>query len=256
LGTEIEGFTEPYRTVNVGATEVGIVSEIKVREGDRITKGQTLATLDQDVHLALLAIAAASMDSTGRLDSAKAELDLRRVKLAKLEQLGARGHARQEEVERARADVAIAAANVRAVEEDLLIRRLEYDKIRAQHRRRTVRAPIDGIVAQVHKEVGEPIAPNDPQVLMLVQLTKLRATFSVPREDAAHVRVNNPVTIRFAPSNIEAKGVVEFVSPTIDAESGTVRIKVRIDNPSERYPSGARCTMVVPNHYRDVAASK
>ena len=65
----------------MGATEVGIVHEMKVREGDRVTKGQVLARLDQDVHLALLAIAAANMDTTGRLDSAKAELELRRVKL-------------------------------------------------------------------------------------------------------------------------------------------------------------------------------
>lgn len=243
---DVEGFTEPYRTVNVGVTEVGIVAEMKVREGDLVRQGQALASLDQEVHLALLAIAEANMEIRGRLDSATAELDLNRDKLAKLTQLGLQGHARQEEVARARTNVAIAEANVRTVEEELLVRRLEYDKMTAQLQRRNITAPIDGVVIAIHKEVGEAVAPNDPQLVTLVQLTSLRATFSVPSPQSDGLQVGTNVPLRIGSQQTSVEGTVEFLSPTIDAESGTVRVKVRVENNDGRFRSGQRCRLEIP----------
>src|SRR5687767_6525232 len=77
----IEGFTEPNCTVNVATAEVGVIKRIYVREGNLVTKGQVLATLDQEMQVALLAIAAEKMHARGRLESAQAELDLRQNKL-------------------------------------------------------------------------------------------------------------------------------------------------------------------------------
>ena len=244
LADDVEGFTEPYRTVNVGVTEVGIVSEMKVREGDTVQRGQALATLDQEVHLALLAIAEANMEIHGRLDSAKAELELNRDKLSKLQQLGLQGHARQEEISRARTNAAIAEANVRSVEEELLIRRLEYDKMAAQLQRRSILAPLDGVVITIHKEVGEAVAPNDPELVTLVQLTALKATFSVPSTQIDGLRLGAMLKLQIGQT--PAEGTVEFLSPTIDAESGTVRVKVRVENPDGRYLSGQRCSLEIP----------
>jgi RND family efflux transporter MFP subunit len=246
IAAGVEGFTEPYRTVSVGVTEVGVVDQMHVREGERVTRGQPLLALDQDVYEALVAIAEANMETRGRLDSANAERDLYRDKLVKLQQLGAQGHARQEEIERARANVAIAEANVRTVEEDLLIRRLEYDKMLAQLQRRTVRAPVDGVVVAVHKQVGEAVAPNDPELITLVQLNALRATFSVPTADAGRFREGSAVQLQFGDGDDPTEGTVEFVSPTIEAESGTVRVKVRIDNSAGKFRAGQRCHLAIP----------
>jgi RND family efflux transporter MFP subunit len=246
VADDVEGFTEPYRTVNVGVTEVGIVAEMKVREGDTVRRGQALASLDQEVHLALLAIAEANMEIRGRLDSANAELDLNRDKLAKLQQLGLQGHARQEEIGRARTNVAIAEANVRTVEEELLVRRLEYDKMTAQLQRRSIRAPIDGVVIAVHKEVGEAVAPNNPELVTLVQLTSLRAAFSVPSAETDGLQTGALVKLRIGHGETPVEGTIEFLSPTIDAESGTVRVKVRVDNPNGKYRSGQRCSLEIP----------
>jgi hypothetical protein len=40
---------------------------------------------------------------------------------------------------------------------------------------------------------------------------------------------------------------VEFISPVIDAESGTIRVKVRVNNSENRVRSGERCTLRLPN---------
>ena len=114
LALDLEGFTEPYRTIQVAADETGIIAEMLVREGEKVKSGQALVRLNSDVHRALLAIAEQNMRSKGRLDAAMAELQLRRERLEKLQLLRPDGHARQEEVDRARAEMAVSVANVRA----------------------------------------------------------------------------------------------------------------------------------------------
>ncbi|OHB76322.1 MAG: hypothetical protein A2W31_13410 [Planctomycetes bacterium RBG_16_64_10] len=248
-----EGFTEPYRTIQVAAAESGVVSEIAVQEGATVKKGDVLATLDREVFQVLLAIADQAMRSTGALDSALAELHLREERLVKLTTLREQGHARQEELDRAEADRAIAEAHVRSAREELAVRKLEYEKTQAQVERRTVRAPQDGVVTDIHKDAGEYLAPNDPYLLTLVQLDPLLATFSLTRRHASQLQIGQQVTVRCADAasageelTVPVKGTVEFIAPVINAESGTVRVKVRIENPNGQYRSGERCALEAP----------
>jgi RND family efflux transporter MFP subunit len=248
----VEGFTEPWQEVAVASPETGIIIKIAVQEGDRVEAGQTLVELDRDVHEATLRIAAQAKDACGALDFARAEVELKKTRLAKLKALRDEGHARQEEVERTAADLAMAEARLRSAQEDHLIRELEHGRALVQLERRKVRAPIDGVVSQVIKELGEFVAPNDPHILTLVQLDPLEATFPVPGEDATELRDGQRVRLRFfAPEQI-VEGVIEVVSPLNDAESGTTRIRVRVPNPEGALRSGQRCALLLP----DVGAGK
>lgn len=243
---EVEGFVEPYRSIDVAAAESGILRSCEVREGERVQQGQVLAKLDHSVHLALLAIGAKSRDFRGRLQSALAEIELRQHRLAKLEELRDRGHARQEEVERARTDVAIAEGNLLAAQEDLLLKELEYAQIQAQIERRIIRAPLDGVVTTIRREPGEFVAATDPHVLTIVQLDSLLAKFAVNSAYAAGMHVDQSVRLQFPVTKETATGRVEFISPVDDAESGTVTVKIRIENPDGRLRSGQRCRLWVP----------
>jgi RND family efflux transporter MFP subunit len=240
----VDGFTEPFRTVEVATTEVGIITALNVREGDRVSRGQVVATLDDDLQLAWLSIAEKNCALRGRLASAQAEQRLRAVRLEKLEPLERAGHARPEEVERARADLAIAEAQVLAAEEDLVIRQLEYSKTAIQLERRKIQAPLDGIVASVLKEPGEFVAPTDPYVLTVVQLDRLFAVFSIPSPQAESIQVGNDCRLLLAGQMVAGK--VAQVAPLTDAESDTVRVKVRIDNAAGEYRSGQRCSLLLP----------
>lgn len=240
-GLELEGFTEPLRTINVAAEESGIIDSVLVREGERVTAGQPLVRLNSDVHLALLAIAEQNMNAAGRLNAAQAELSLRRERFSKLEALRVNGHAREEEVHRAAGDVAVAESNVRAVQEELLTRKLEHDKLRIQYQRRTIHSPFTGVVTTLHKRPGEFVAPNKPELLVLVELEFLLANFTVLTPQAQTLQVGSKLQVSFPNSSVTASGIVEFIAPVTDAESGTVRVKVRIPNPDNRFRCGERC---------------
>jgi len=240
---EIDGFTEPNRVVSVAAAETGTIKSIEVREGQAVSTGEVLAYLDDDIFLVMLAIADETMRAQSQMKSAEAELQLRQQRLEKLESLRTQGHARQEEVERARADVVIGETRVLSAVETLELKKLEHEKIKVQLARRAVRSPIDGVVSVLHKDVGEFVAPNDPIVVEVVELDPLLATFSVPSHEAVRLKKGQTVPVHLEDAESWVNGTVETVAPVTDAESGTVRVKVRIANAEQKYRSGERCTL-------------
>ncbi len=241
---DLEGFTEPYRTIKVAADETGTIAEVFVREGRIVKVGQPLARLNSTIHQTLLAIAEQNMNAEGRLDAARADLDMKMDRLEKLKPLLDEGYARQEEVDRATNEVQVAEANLRTAQEDLATRRLEYEKTKAQIAQRTIRAPIDGVITEMHKDVGEFVAPNSPDILTLVQLDQLLANFTLTSSQASKLKLDEEIDIRFV-GGLKTTGVVEFISPVTNAESGTVLVKIRIENAKRLYRSGERCRMRV-----------
>jgi RND family efflux transporter MFP subunit len=238
---DVDGFTEPYRTINVAAAEQGVITSLLVKEGDTVHKGQLLATLDSDVWEAAKEIAKAGQDSMGRIKSATAALELKKERLEKIEELQAEGHAHPEEVMRAKTDLEIAEAELLAAREDQIIKSLEYARIQTQLERRKIVSPIDGVVTKIHKEVSEYVAATDPAVLTVVQCSRLKIIFPVPAPDAAYITVGQKIPVNFPGGMENAEGIVEVVNPVTDPESGTVRVKVVLDNAKGHYRSGMGC---------------
>ena len=250
---EIDGFTEPYRDIDVAAAEMGRVIRLEVREGDRVVVGQVVARLDDDVINATLDIAQAGMESFGRLEAAEAELRMHQESLEKLKELLKRNHATQREVDRARAQQEMAEARVKATREELRVKALEYARTRSQLEQRQVVSPINGVTTHLYKDEGEFVSPNDPVVIKVVQLDPLLVVFSVPLAEAGKLTAEEPVSVRIESAKQTVQGVVEFVSPTADAQSGTTRVRVRIPNPGESVPSGVTCHLVLPRDPQELA---
>jgi RND family efflux transporter MFP subunit len=244
----VEGFTEPYRHIDVAAaSESGRITSMNVREGESVSKGQLLATLDVDVLIATLNIAKERSRLSGQLDAANAELQLRRRRLKYIEQLVAEGHATEGELDRARTDLAVAQASVLVADEERRLAALECKRIEAQIERRQVRSPIDGVVTHVHREEGEAVAINDPQLITVVQLDPLRVKFSLSVAQSSMMTEGQTVSLHMSDLGQTAEGKVELVAPVLDAKSGTVSVNCVIDNRGNRYRSGMRCVLRLPD---------
>jgi len=239
----IDGFVEPYYKLDLSAGEPGVVARINVEEGQAITANQELAALNTKVLEASLAIARKQAAARGDLESAQAELQLYRTKWNTIRQLRAAGNATQEEVDRAAADASIAQGKVKATTEMLELRQLEIQRIQQSINNLTVYAPFDGVVTRIYKDVGEYTPPNDPVIITMMQLSRLRATFSVPVDVATKLTVGQKVTVKMFPQS--AAGTVEYVSLVTEPDSGTVRVRVQIDNREGLYRVGARCSLEV-----------
>lgn len=243
--TRTEAFTEPFHTVELSPAEPGILAKLFVDEGDAVKAGDVLATLDSRVLEVSVKIARQAMESRGRLKAAAAEHTLKLQRLEKLKALKTQGYAFQDELERAAADVEVAEANRLAAEEQQAVDALQFEKTQAELQLRTLRSPIDGVVAKRHHEEREFISPPDSVVLTVVQLDPLRIVFPVPTAAAVKLRKNQSVTVRFPETEQDAVGRVDLVSPTTDAESGLVRVKVLVANPSGQYRCGVRVILSI-----------
>lgn len=236
----VKGFTEPFRSIDVAAAEAGILAGVQVVEGDRVGSGDVLAFLSQDVLKASLAMAVEGENAPGKLNSVEAERDMQRERLEKIRGLFQRRHASQVEIDRAVSQLEVAEAQVQAVRDELRIKSLEIRRIEAQLEQRRMRSPIDGIVTRVFKEPGEFVSANDPVVATVVQLDPLLVVFSVPDSQALTMSVGQSVPLLIGIDE-EVMATVDFISPTIEAQSGTRRVKILIENSDLRLPSGQTC---------------
>jgi RND family efflux transporter MFP subunit len=242
----VEGFAEAYRHIEVATgADSGLITQILVREGDAVKKGQLVATLDTSVLEASLDIARRRSQLDGRLDAATAEQLMRHKRLEKLHQLQHRGHASHVEVDRAEADLDVARAQVKLANEERELARLECARIEAQIEQRRLRSPIDGVVVEVFREVGESTQISDPRLLTLVQLHPLRVKFPVSVVQSADFQTGDVVTLQLPEFETVGQATVEVVAPVLDAKSGTVQVTCVIDNEDGTFRSGMRCLLEV-----------
>ena len=240
----LEGFAEPYQTIEIAAAEAGIVQDVRVELGQAVKKGEVLAVLDDEVLKASLEIAQLKAQSTAALEAAKAELELRQQKFSALSELNRSGNGSREEFARAKADLAFAHAKLKGAEETLAADRLEVKKIEAQLRQRTIRASLDGVVTDIHRDPGEFVSAVDPKMFTVVRLDRLRVKFYVPAEQSLRLNKSDRVKLQTAGEDKLTTADVEFVSPVTHAESGLVRVDVILDNHEVRFRSGQRWLLI------------
>lgn len=211
FGKMYSGYTEPFTLLDLSFPEVGIIANIDVQEGNTVQKGQLLASLDNDVLKAELSIA-----------QEKVKLNQKRYK--KLKELYDRGKASLDELEN--------------TQTSLMIEKYTVERIEAQIRRRTLVSNIDGIVTQIYKEVSEGVANIETPVMTLVQIDKLLLNLYVDFQDAQKLKVGSTWPITFNLKEEKASGKIVFISPDADKASGTLRVKMEINNPEHAYSSG------------------
>ncbi len=238
-----EGFTEPKHDIMVAATEIGRLESVAVEVGDLVKAGQEIGHLEDALQASSVRIAQLQTEMTGELEAAKAEADLHHSRTMTLRKLAADDVARPDELVRAETDLRIANARYAAAREQLSLRQLELERYQLQLERRKIRVPLDGVVSKVFHKPGEYITPGDPAVIRLLVMDKLFAVFNVPVEDTAVIKLGTRVRIFLRSSSKTIDAAVSFIAPDIDGESGTVQIRVELDNAEGQLLAGDRCTL-------------
>jgi RND family efflux transporter MFP subunit len=240
-----EGFTEPMHDIMVAAIEIGRLESVTVQVGDRVRAGQVIGCLEDALQVSSVEIARYQAAMTGELEAARAEAELHRLRTESLRALAVEAMTRPDELSRAETDLQIALARARFAEEQAGLRKLELARYQLQQERRKIRVPMDGIVSEVFHEPGEYITPSDPAVARVLVMDKMYAVFNVPVEDTAHIKIDTPVRILLRSRSTTMDANVSFIAPDIDGESGTVQIRVELDNADGQLLSGDRCTLWV-----------
>lgn len=186
----LDGVVRAARRARLGSGVVGTLQARPVELGGRFEAGDLLARVGNPSLEPTLAAALAEVD---RLESkvARQSDDLER-----LERLRKRDLVASEEVDRARSDLAVLAAGLRAAEAHLSEARLAVEEAH-------VVAPYSGVVTAVHFEVGEFVPAGQP-ILEISGLENFEVVVTVPEQFLVRLRPGASVSATLPIAGIAA----------------------------------------------------
>lgn len=107
------------------------------------------------------------------------------------------------------------------------------------------RSPVSGVVLENMAVQGMRFMPGEP-LFRIADLSRLALLVEIPEADLAQVRVGSKVSAVLAAYPKESvEGVVEFIYPTVQAETRTVLARVMVDNSKRRWPVGLSAQVTV-----------
>ncbi|MCA9418961.1 MAG: efflux RND transporter periplasmic adaptor subunit, partial [Candidatus Omnitrophica bacterium] len=153
---KLTGSLRAVSRAGVAALEAGQVLEVMVQEGDKVSKGEILAKLDDrrlkaqiEEKEASLAVAQATVLQH------QAELARAKQDFARSQKLWKDSVVTDQDFDHAQADVAVAEAMVNAAEKGIHQIESEIDLLRVRFEDLTIKAPFDGQVVERQAEPGE-----------------------------------------------------------------------------------------------------
>jgi multidrug efflux system membrane fusion protein len=211
----LSGRTEADKKVTVAARTNGIITEIRVRRGDHVKKGDVIAVLSDEARDA-------------QVDRARALLEQKRRER----------EARQQLIEKGtlpRLNLLDLEAQEKAAEATLAAAIAERD-------RGLVIAPWPGIVNSVPAEIGQSMAGAVPanqgaEIAQILALDPIIAVVEVSERKLGGLKVGTDAEIRLVTGKTAA-GKVRFISRSASQTTRTYRVDVEAQNPNGLIPDG------------------
>ncbi|TWT87937.1 efflux RND transporter periplasmic adaptor subunit [Neorhodopirellula pilleata] len=240
-----EGFSEAIQDVNLSTEEVGQLVDVPVTLGQLVRKGDVIAQLDDRLDRASVEVSRMQASMEGEIRAALATRQMQQFRVEQLSQLRDDQMAGVDELRRAQTELAISEARLLVAQEQQRLRQVELERLELQIERRKLRAPFDGLVAEKSLDAGEAVTPTNLVVIRLVRVDKLIGVFNVPAERSFAMKPGLATQVYFRAARETVDGVIDSISPVINGESGTVQVRVRIDNQDGKLRPGDRCSMRV-----------
>ncbi len=208
------------------ASEVsGRVTEILSDESTAVEAGTPVLAIDPERRQLELDTARA------RLAEAQANLRKQTREANRVRELSKRNVASKAQLEDAETGRLLARSRLDALRAQLGV----ADRALADAR---VAAPFAGLVAERFVSVGEFVQPGK-NLFELVSLDPIEVEFRLSEVDSSRVQLGQVVDVRVAPYPDEVfKATVSVISPTIDPQTRTLRVKASVENPEGRLRPG------------------
>ena len=206
-----DGVLTPETEVKLSANNTTYITEIAVKEGDFVKKGDFLMTLDDRQQKA------ATEASRASLEAAKVQLEQRKAQQERQAKLYAQGLISDQEMESTNSSYASALSAFNGAQSRLIQDEDALAKLR-------LIAPQDGTITFIDGEVGDLAQGGmfNPSVLLkLSDLSKMEVYVNVNENDIADISLNDSALIQVdAYQNRKFKGLVKEVAYAATTSSG------------------------------------
>jgi RND family efflux transporter MFP subunit len=252
----VTGITAPSEKLKLATATPGIVLERKVKPGDKVSKDQVLLQLDDRYEVKALDAVMREAANTSQIDAAVADLDLRKVQLARKERMLLDKVAGLSEVEEARLQVKIGDIREKLQREELAIKGIERDRQKLKVDQMILKSPIDGEVLSIDVGPGEWADPQKPTGLVTVlKNDPLWVEVHLPSSQSQKLDKNASLLVKHDKDDQGTTAKIIFMAPEVDAASDTQLVRLELPNPKNRR-SGLQVTVVLPENVAAVAQGR
>ncbi len=242
---EYDCMMEPYRIVEVKSAIDGPIEAIRFERSDLVKTGDTLVIFESDVERATVDLARAKADMNAELNSSKVSHRFTRRKLGRFDGLAEEGVVADQTRDEVETEEALAKLQVQQAKENRYLAKLELARADAILERHTIVSPIEGVVMDRTKTVGE--YPDDRPILTLAQLDPLNIEVLLPASRFGSIEKGMKASVTpEAPLSGSYEAEVKIVDRIVDASSGTFGVRLELPNPDHKLPGGLRCTVSFP----------
>lgn len=207
---EVQGAVDSDKNAMINAEASGVIRKVHVKEGQKVSKGQALITIDAAI-------------LSNQIQEIEAQLELANFMYEKQKKLMEQGVGTEIEFEQAK-------AQKNSLEKSI-------QTMRSQQGKTVVRSPFSGVIDEVMVSLGEMAAPGVP-LLRVVNNSDVKITASISENLLSKVNVGTPVDLYFPSlndtiieSSITSKG--NFIDPV----NRTFRIRIELSKNSLLLPN-------------------
>lgn len=205
----ISGLTEADKRAVLATRVGGVISELPVKQGDRVKTGDLVLMLDAE-------------EKVSAVDNARQLLTQRQAEIDASERLAKTGNLPKLQLDTARSALAAAKSQLDAAEAELA--------------RNEVKAPFNGVIDRVAVELGSAIMQGG-EVATILSLDPIVARGEISERDLGYLKIGDTAKVRLVSGDV-VEGKVRYISRDASAATRTFRVEVAIPNADGAIPAG------------------
>lgn len=197
---EVQGRVDADQNVTLSAQVPGTITGILVTNGQKVKKGQVLATMD-----------AATVQA--QVDALKKNWELANLMYEKQKALWEQKIGTEIQYLQAKNQKESLEKNLDALNQ-------QYDMTR-------IKSPINGTVDEVIAKIGQAVSPGIP-AFRVINLSQMKVTADLAERYVGKVKIGDPVTVTFPDANKEINKKLTAVSQVINPASRSFTVDINL----------------------------
>jgi membrane fusion protein (multidrug efflux system) len=200
---DIQGDVETNQNILIYPEYQGLLTRVYVKEGDKVSKGQLLAKIDDG-------------GLSNQLAQMETQYQLAKTTFERQERLWNQKIGSEIQYLQAKANMESAQSQV--------------NQMRSQVGRTSVRAPFSGEIDQIVTDQGQVVAPGGQPLMRIVNLSDMYVKASVPEAYLKSITKGTNVKVTFPALNKSVDGKVRNVGNYINPNNRTFEIEIDVPN--------------------------
>lgn len=226
-------------TVDVVPRVAGRIDSLTAKLGDRVTRGQQIAKIEDRELQQQVKQAEQSLEvNRATVKQRESDLQLRKTTLARQQELLAKGLQTRQVVEDAEAGFNSAVAAVDLAKAQLAQTEARIDELKITLSNTIIVSPVNGFVGRRNLDQGA-FAGANTVILQVVDIGTVRMVSNLVEKDFKRITqgVQALVEVDAFPGE-QFAGVVSRVAPVFDAATRTASMEIEVPNPGYRLKPG------------------